>query len=86
MLTDEGQKLNYRYNTYQGRVLICRRTFTVLDSNPNQGYRRFTLKPASTQESTILIEKVGSPKSPLQPLLKHAEPNHLAALGLLRQL
>ena len=66
MLTFEGQKLNSRYDTDQGRVLISRWTFTVLDRNPNQGYRWFSLKSASPKKSRVLIEKLGSPKRPLQ--------------------
>ena len=44
VVTTEGQKLNSRYETDQGRVIICRQTFTVLDRTPNQGDRRFTLE------------------------------------------
>ena len=68
LLTVEGQNLNSRYDTDQGQVLIRRRTFTVLDRTPNQGYHRFTLESASPQRSTVLTEKSGSPKRPLQPL------------------
>ena len=42
--TDEGQKINSRYDTDKEQVLICRRTFNVLDRTPNQGYHRFTHK------------------------------------------
>ena len=80
MLTAEGQKLNSRYYTDQGRVLIHRRNFTVLDRTPNQGYRRFTLKSASTQQSTVLTEKAGSPNLPLQLFQKDSSstlPNNL---------
>ena len=66
MLTAEGQKLNSRYDTDQGRVLICRRTFTVLDRTPNQGNRRFTLESALPEQSMVLTEKAGSLKRPLQ--------------------
>ena len=68
MLTVEDQKLNSRYDTDQGWVIIRRRTFNVLDRTPNQGYRQLTLESASPQESTILTEKAGSPKRPLQTL------------------
>ena len=44
VLPVEGQKLNSNYETDQGRVIIRRRTFTVLDRTPNQGYRRLTLE------------------------------------------
>ena len=39
VLTAEGQNLNNRCDTDQGRVIIHRSTFTVLDRTPNQGYR-----------------------------------------------
>ena len=44
MLTVEGKKLNYLYDTDQGRVLIHIQNFTVLNRTANQGYRRFTLE------------------------------------------
>ena len=68
MLTVEGQNLNSRYDTDQGWVIIRRRNFTVFDRTPNQGYRRLTLESALLQDSTILREKAGYPKLPLQPL------------------
>ena len=45
MLTVAGHNIETPYDTYQGRVIIRRRTFTVLNRNPNQGYRRITLEP-----------------------------------------
>ena len=68
MLTIEDQKLNYRYDTDQGRVIILRRTFAVLNRTPNQGYRRITLESVSPKYSMFLTEKAESPKRPLQPL------------------
>ena len=62
----EGQKLNYRYDTDQWRVLIRRQNFTLINRTPDQGYHRVTLESASPQQSTVLTEKAGSPKRPLQ--------------------
>ena len=44
VLTVEGQEMNSSNDTDQGRVLICRRTFTVLDRTTYQGYHRLTLE------------------------------------------
>ena len=66
VLTVEGQNINSRYNTDQGRVLISWQNFTILDRTPNQGYRWFTIESSSPQQSTVLTEKVGSLKRPLQ--------------------
>ena len=87
MLTVEGQKLNSRYDTDQGRVLICRRTFTVLDRTTNQGYRWFTLESSSPQQSTVLTDKVWSPKRPLQffqPISSSTFPNSLVWFWFLK--
>ena len=68
MLTLEGQKINYGYDTDQKRVLIHGQNFTVLDRNQNHGLPRLTLESASPQESTVPTDKAGSPELPPQPL------------------
>ena len=84
MLPVEGQKINSQYDINQGRVLICRQNFTVLDRTLNQGYFRFTLKSASAQQSTVVTEKARSPKRPLKPfdnILTQTTYPILASLG-----
>ena len=44
VLTIKGQYLNSSYDIYQGRVLICRWNFTVLDRTPYKSYRMLTLE------------------------------------------
>ena len=87
MLTVEGQKLNSRYDTDQGQVIIRRRNFTVLNRTPKKGYCLFIPESASPQQSTVLTEKVGSPKRPLQLLFNFAKKScSILILGIISDL
>ena len=87
VLTVESQKINSRYDTDQVWVLIHWQNFTVLDRTTNQGYRWFTLESSSPQQSTVLTDKVWSPKRPIQffqPISSSNFPNSLVEFWFLK--
>ena len=86
-LSEGVQRLNYKYDTDQGRVIICRRIWILYSI----GLRfkvtvNFYYNEASLTTVHDTYKKAGVSKLSLKPLSDHINPNHLADLCPLKKI